>query len=181
MCVNSYEEVQYLALSRLLEFERTQLTPVANQINIVQFARHYGFEVYEDILDCSGQIMISKDLEPVYKSNKVILLNKFDPVARQRFTLAHEMGHYFMNLQSREASGEAYIAHRDSDVMYKTRDEKFADYFASVLLMPAHKVLDVIQRLPRKHDVVNEVKNVFGVSEAAARVRLMQLGVLSNG
>ena len=76
--------------------------------------------------------MISKDLEERFGTSRVILIDRFDTPQRQRFTIAHEMGHYFMSLKNREDSGEKYIAHRDDRQMYKTQEEKFADYFASI-------------------------------------------------
>ncbi len=183
MCANSYTEVQRLALSKLIEFEKANPDVVDDSLNVVQFAEYYGFEVFEDHLDCSGQIMISNDLVKMFGTNKVIVIDRMDAPVRQRFTIAHEMGHYFMNLKNREENGEEYIAHRDDRVMYKTQEEKYADYFASVLLMPAHKVQKVMDKLPRNYDLcdlIEAVKRTFNVSEPAAYVRLSQLGLVPH-
>ena len=55
MCVKSYADVQQLALHKLVEFEKSCPDSNDYELRIVQFAEHFGFEVFEDHLDCSGK------------------------------------------------------------------------------------------------------------------------------
>ena len=97
----------------------------------------------------------------------VIGINSLHHPNRQRFTIAHEMGHYFL--------------HRDHDFVDKAlfrRDvqndhrEADANRFASALLMPREMFRDMVtRRLPMK-----AVAEYFGVSEAAAQFRSDSLG-----
>lgn len=82
---------------------------------------------------------------------------------RARFTLAHELGHFFLHCGGVPAyalsSGERVPAYCDS--------EKQADYFAASLLMP-HRFFTI-------RDNVHSIVNRHQVSAQAARFRLSYL------
>ena len=114
---------------------------------------------------------------------------------RRNFTIAHELGHYFLNHKLHSSSffcQEDNIV-EDSDISIRIEQE--ANYFASCFLMPRQKItsafLAIIKR-SKKADVRNflPVNNKtfgvwrgirdnfirrFGVSEAALRYRLIGL------
>jgi predicted transcriptional regulator len=99
----------------------------------------------------------------------LILLNGAEPLVRQRFSMAHELKHI--------------LDHRFVDVLYRNipeRDrpaaiEQVCDYFAGCLLMPKSWLKwawgEGIQTLPA-------LAEHFGVSQAAALVRLNQVGLV---
>lgn len=97
-----------------------------------------------------------------------IYLNALEPQQRQRFTLAHEIGH----LVEREAiSGDrdySFIDYRHID-NYDLH-EFFADEFAGELLMPAARFI----RSYRKHGAFKTAVD-FGVSVPAVKRRLARL------
>lgn len=97
-----------------------------------------------------------------------IYINAFDSIERQRFTLAHEIGH----LVEREAvSGDrdySFVDHRSRD-NYDLH-EFFADEFAGALLMPTRKFLDSY----RKHGAFKTAVD-FHVSVPAVKRRLARL------
>lgn len=112
--------------------------------------------------------------------------------ARSRFTVAHECGHGIMHvreIKDRLVSGRGVGLKRSQDVKIFRHPEWQADEFASYLLMPEAAVRSVINSF-RAGDpsmpwgawesdtdiVVSEIASVFGVSPAAARVRLGKLG-----
>lgn len=99
----------------------------------------------------------------------VISLNKSEPWARRRFTLAHEYLHiihhgYALYLYSANP-GEAAI-----------QAEQATDYFAGCLLVPKR----LLKRVwcTQTQDVSRLARH-FGVSPAAIRYRLVQTGLIS--
>ncbi|HZM63672.1 MAG TPA: ImmA/IrrE family metallo-endopeptidase [Candidatus Saccharimonadales bacterium] len=106
------------------------------------------------------------------KKKKTIFLNADEPAARQSFTLAHELGHYFLHHKSNEYD----VYRRDS--LYaegKPEKEQEADYFAAELLMPE----ELIQRFKSRYDLddnnISSLSKLFGVSPGAMRYRLKDL------
>lgn len=98
-------------------------------------------------------------------------------VDRQRFTIAHEIGHYACG---HLAGGRTLF--RDTSETFTGRvyqpEEIEANRFAADLLMPASLVHHAI-----KNDNVKTVQALaqrFGVSQSAMRWRLVNLGLLSS-
>lgn len=97
-----------------------------------------------------------------------IYINSFDSLERQRFTLAHEIGH----LVEREAvAGDrdySFVDHRSTE-RYDLH-EFFADEFAGALLMPTREFLDSYRKYGAFKTAVD-----FGVSVPAVKRRLARL------
>lgn len=94
-----------------------------------------------------------------------ILLPHYTSPLRDRFTVAHELGHYFLH------SNQGYqpiIAYRKGS----TRIEWEANWFAAALLMPRADFKAVCD----KTDDLAVIATKFGVSIDAARVRRNALG-----
>jgi predicted transcriptional regulator len=94
--------------------------------------------------------------------------------SRDRFTIAHELGHfvvhYLLKLQKGEAAPFRMMALRkDSD-----RVEWEANWFAAAFLMPSGSFKQAFDRADGNLDAVAKV---FGVSRAAAEVRAQSLGL----
>lgn len=117
-----------------------------------------------------------------------ISVNQFEPEYRQRFTIAHELGHIIL--------GHKGISYRFSDVSkYKNTidrmNEVAANKFAAELIMPKKLVklvlIDSIQELGfsihQKFDendinqLVDLSSNKMGVSTQALNYRIKNLGV----
>ena len=126
--------------------------------------------------------MISKN------GKKIISINEFEPDYRQRFTIAHELGHIIL--------GHEGISYRFSDVSkYKNTidrmNEVAANKFAAELIMPEKLVklvlLDSIEELGfsihQKFDendinqLIDVSSNKMGVSTQALNYRIINLGV----
>lgn len=150
-------------------------TPVA----IVSIATFYGFNVYKANMsdNVAGLILADEHNIKNFDSNKIIIVNSNQAPTRQRFTIAHELGHYFL-----DGKPPRCYAHRDSGV-YNAK-ERAANSFASALLMPEDDVKIKIDELkdinPSAKDyyLIREVANTFNVSTSAAKVRLEKLGVI---
>lgn len=104
-----------------------------------------------------------------------ITVNSTHPWTRQRFTMAHELGHY---MRHRSILGEgvndtrAYRTSSSTEYFngrIKTHHETEANQFAANVLMP----IDMIVALQDKGITeVQDLADKLGVSEAAMRIRL---------
>lgn len=113
---------------------------------------------------------------------------------RKNFTIAHELGHYFLNHQL-ESHIDSFV---NEDCSHKNPIEYEANYFASCLLMPSDKLTKAIKSIfmgINKHEpslpiwinktnykiwaiACDELTKRYGVSEAALRCRLSILNVV---
>lgn len=103
-----------------------------------------------------------------------IMINQNDPEARRRFTLAHELGHLL------EGVSDAYMSQAMPDGYDK---ERFADVFASELLMPADFVEREWSKLSITHElpiVQYKLAQLFNVSNEAMGYRLNELNLQSR-
>lgn len=138
-------------------------------VDPVQIAKKLGIDVLETDLpdDVSGALIKERDQDPV------ILLNQHDSKNRQRFTCAHELGHYIQKAQN---DGENYeyidfrgqLASAGTDV-----DEVYANSFAANLLMPR----DEVCKLHRQKVPSFIMALTFKVSDDAMRFRMKNLGL----
>lgn len=99
------------------------------------------------------------------KSNFDILLPHYTSPLRDRFTVAHELGHYFLHSNQGE---QPIVAYRKGS----TRIEWEANWFAAALLMPRDKFKAACAKI----DNLAVIAAKFGVSTDAARVRRDALG-----
>lgn len=134
----------------------------------------FGLKVFRSsALDDGVSGMIQKDSA---NSAVHILLNAQDSPLRQRFTLAHEIGHF---VERHEASDDAYAFF---DYRGKDYDlhEFFADHFAGALLIPTSILEKVVpdissMSLSEALESAPSVASHFRVSVAAARMRIFRL------
>jgi IrrE N-terminal-like domain len=102
----------------------------------------------------------------------VLWVNGVEPVARRRFTLAHELGHV-------RCGHDGDLAPDDTGTLAgRTTDprEIQANAFAAELLAPAAGVRALVDGEPTLEDVVL-IAARFGVSPHAALIRLVTLGL----
>lgn len=150
-------------------------------IPIVDVAKSYGFVVVEKTMedDDSGFMIILKkgiDLGPNKNVTKIIAINTTETPYRKRFTIAHELGHYFLEYQGKEDQwDEAVMFHREKDVV-NVKKEGWANRFAGELLVPNHLLEIELNRLKNFEllfsDVPSVISKKFGISYSAACVRL---------
>jgi len=115
---------------------------------------------------------------------KLIGVNKRQHPNRQRFTVAHELGHLLLHSVSDVHVDKAFsVKHRDErssegmDV-----EEMEANLFAAELLVPVHFLQDDLKRLgdlDLLHDEkIAQLAKLYRVSNQAMAVRLSHLGYL---
>lgn len=137
-------------------------------VDPVRIARTLGMDVITASLspDISGAIVKERGQDPA------IVLNAQDSPNRQRFTCAHEIGHFVL----RGESGDDYDYVDYRDIFSSTgerEEERYANAFAACLLMPAEDV----RRFHREGLSEIQMALRFGVSRDAMSFRIANLGL----
>lgn len=117
----------------------------------------------------------------------IIGVNSSQASVRQRFTLAHELGHHLLHAQglSEVHVDETFeVKFRDERSSLGTDlDEREANLFAAELLMPQHLIEEALATQIgidiSDDDVINELAENFGVSTQAMLFRLANLGYIA--
>lgn len=111
------------------------------------------------------------------RATAIVLVNSNDVIERQRFTLAHELGHLFLD----------DATHVDVIDATRTPQEVFCDEFARHFLMPRAGVEAWLTRTvgSSDRDHVDEralalIARHFGVSPKAAQIQLDRMGLLPD-
>lgn len=136
-------------------------------VNVFEIAKNEGIEVvfFRPTQKTEG---VSGVLE---KPKKRIYLNALESPKRQAYTLAHELGHYFLKHRTNEYG----VYRRDTTYEVKLPKEKEADMFAAELLMPRRMLLHIKKTYGLTDNDANILANMFAVSESAMRYRLKSL------
>ncbi|WP_260334196.1 helix-turn-helix domain-containing protein [Streptomyces beigongshangae] len=109
---------------------------------------------------------------------RLILIGPTETWTRQRFTLAHELGHILAR-DAQELVVESHLAPGRQKDLTEVR----ANVFASNLLMPAPEVRDQFRRVADNHgrlthEAFSELVVAFKVSPSALTARLSQLRLI---
>ena len=136
-------------------------------VNILKIAKANDIAVYKADLEKKILGAIRYDKE---SKKYTILLNEKQTHEQQRFTLAHELGHFFLHKEILE-SNELHV-----DIMYKIEDEQEAevDYFAGALLM--NRLL--LEKMYEKNPSIRDLAEMFEVSISVMTIRLDILGLI---
>jgi Zn-dependent peptidase ImmA (M78 family) len=98
---------------------------------------------------------------------------------RARFTLGHELGHYFIDehrnaLEAGIALSHPSFCEYESDLLV----EKEADHFASNLLMPAGSFRKIASRVAHGLEGILKIAHHFGTSVTSTAIRYAQLEII---
>jgi Zn-dependent peptidase ImmA (M78 family)/transcriptional regulator with XRE-family HTH domain len=153
------------AAQQLLAQAHVTKTP----IEVVELAARCGVNVVEwDFSDEISGLLLDLDVGPV------IGFNGIHAPTRQRFTIAHELGHFLLDhhdhfhidLSEQESLG--------ASPGYRWQDERAANDFAAQLLMPAAFVTQAFAKTKSLGQLASE----FDVSSQAMGFRLLNLGLV---
>lgn len=156
----------------LLEKFRVRRAPVP----VEKIAKGLGIEVKalpgDD--EISGAIIRTKE-------RVIIAVNPAHHSNRQRFTIAHELGHFYLHEGlERHVDQNFRIAWRNADSSKAINwTEIQANRFAAELLMPTHFLeadLNKLQTVEKR--TVALLADQYKVSPDAMKIRLSQLGIL---
>ena len=168
------------AMEVLVEFDILQ-TPVcftqifsalSNEIRLMRYSEY--MKRCQCSLEDTIAVMQSSDGACIYKpyvGKYLIFYNDVDPRMgrRERFTIAHELGHYFLG--HLEKAGTNILSRGELSESEYSRYEREADIFARNLLSPAPLAYRVFYYSSREEAYTNTQK-VFGISYQAAVTRL---------
>jgi len=119
----------------------------------------------DDPKDIDGAIL------EIENKPSIAVLNRAKPIQRQRFTLAHELGHIFLKHKQRDNYDPE--AEREIDEEWASRKkpptEVEADVFASELLIP----FDQIKKFEKDMDDIEKMAGIFQVSKQAMTLAIM--------
>lgn len=111
----------------------------------------------------------------------VIAINPAHHINRQRFTIAHELGHYFLHEGLEQHVDQNFrVSWRNADSSKAVNwTEIQANRFAAELLMPTkfmQRDLDSLNQIDKR--TVALLASKYVVSPEAMKIRLSQLGIL---
>jgi Zn-dependent peptidase ImmA (M78 family) len=155
-------------------------------VNILKMAQMLGAKVgFQPFREELSGMLVRKD------DQIIIGVNSRHPKTRQRFTIAHELGHWQLGHQ-----GELFLDKtlRSRSVSIKKRDQRAAEgtdkeeidanAFAAAILMPESLLIAAVERRLRGDDgyaidrLVGDLAGEFEVSSQAMEHRLTNLGMM---
>jgi hypothetical protein len=163
--------------ARILQEQGIRRPPVPVERIARSLGTQVAFEPFEG--DLSGMLY----REPG-DAAAIIIVNSLNAKTRQRFTVAHEIGHLL--LHEREVFVDRPISVRFRDArssLAEDPEEIEANRFAAALLMPQDWLLaDARRRLKRQprlsdEDLVDRLAQDYEVSRQAMEFRLAHLGL----
>ena len=104
-----------------------------------------------------------------------IYVNVDNSIARRTYTVAHELGHYFLGHKPDEYG---LYRRNNSYSGTKKQKEKEADCFAANLLMPEDMIRKELKEYPFLKNSIQLLASRFGVSPSAMTYRLINLRII---
>lgn len=151
----------------------------AAPVDVEGLARRLGVEVsYEDLEDEISGVLVRKD------GDAVIGVNTKHHPNRQRFTVAHELGHWALHSEQSGYFIDEFTVHYRGDGSsggYDPRESE-ANAFAAALLMPEDLLRNELagRRIDASDDdQLSDLAREYGVSLQALTIRLTNLNLLA--
>ncbi len=124
-----------------------------------------------------------RDIDDLQESGAIVIRSERDftiflpfhtGAKRDRFTIGHELGHYFLHYKLPAVQGRAPSLPMKVSRYGSGRTETEANWFAAAFLMPSQAFKQAFTDV--RGDLI-VVANLFDVSHAAAQVRANSLGL----
>jgi len=143
-----------------------------------------GADIFSAVVEAGGRVDYkdywdSKNIDSgslvVYgEGNFEIFLSTETSHLRDKFTVAHELGHYVLHyLYPRQVLSKP-INYLKADRYGTNKTEWEANWFAAAFLMPKRKFTNDFRSAQGR---IREVSELFGVSESAVKIRARSLGL----
>lgn len=153
--------------------------PVPVEMIAKKMGAKLTFEPFEGKDDISGMLFRDGEIN-------IIGINSSHPNTRQRFSIAHEIGHLVLHKKKLFIDKVVKIDFRDTTSgMAIDKNEIAANAFAAELLIPRDFVQREIRReiskqnnVTGKEALIQKLSNTFDVSTQAMEYRLINLGFL---
>lgn len=133
-----------------------------------EIAKDHGITILQsELSEISGALRKEGD-------KWVIYVNSTDSERRKLFTIAHELGHYFVHKDLCNEFVDGQLISRNDQQKYAV-NELEANEFAGNLIMPEEKIREMVTGQVT-NDVLQKMAKSFGVSTLAMGTRLQNLG-----
>jgi Zn-dependent peptidase ImmA (M78 family) len=147
-------------------------------IDVLAIVKAHGISVvFQELEDVVSGMLVAKG------QRAVIAVNKNHHIHRQRFTMAHEFGHFLLHRAAGNVFVDGSVFFRDETSAEGTNLQEIeANAFAAELLMPEELLMARVagRRLDAFDDVViHQLADEYGVSTQALTIRLTKLGLLA--
>lgn len=161
----------------------SQVGETKNPIDLVPILRHLGINLEYDFLEDE----ISGVLDMRSPQNPVILINQSHSDTRQRFSIAHEIGHFVLeHIKGTFHLDKKVLFRKDYPNPEDARREREANVFATELLMPTDLVRKqfrtmkdmILEETWNEDDFPYNLAKKFNVSLSAMVIRLQELGLI---
>ena len=158
----NYTFARSMAMKILKDYK---LSEVPTDLSVLFKGLGLKYIELNDTDDIDGAIMEIKG-KPA-----IAVLNKAKSLQRQRFTLAHELGHIFLKHTGRDIYDSDEIRENSNKLISKTKppQETEADIFASELLIPYEQ----LKKYTADINNIDKLANTFLVSKQAITIAIM--------
>lgn len=125
--------------------------------------------------NCSGFIAVGEEVHRMHGSKCAIFLSNEIKKGKQRFVIAHEIGHFLFDYkEDQESLFVSRYSHRNKTSFKECR----ATEFASELLMPRQRFLEQYLHLSRFYDLNTTTEHLavmFGVTPKSIEYKIQDL------
>ena len=158
---NSIEDAETAANKFRNDYQLSINQPISDLTNILE---NIGIIIME-IDNYDNRFKDFDGISEIVNNIPIIALLKYDDGARQRFTIAHELGHLVLDIKDK-----------------KVNEEKMGNRFAGSLLMPKEAVINEfgISRSIISFFELKAFKKEYKVSMASIVYRLRELDIISE-
>lgn len=149
---------------------RIEPEKVARDLGVAVISGHYGDE-FDGLLEHDGgKFFIYCNLDRVESMSS----------SRARFTIAHELGHYFID-DHRNALKRGEVPKHPSFCDHESKNlvEQEADHFASCLLMPSARFRKRAKSLDTGLVGIRQLSNECGTSLTSSAIRYAKLDLMT--
>ena len=178
----------------MASIEKNQMIKNSSFLSIKHLAESIALE-FPDIVTPLDLILAEEELDLFYDtygdtfdgmtiyddSQFFIHINTFrgnrPNTTRARFTIAHELGHYFIDnhrVGLKQGLLSAHPSRNNENTHFKI--EREADYFASCLLMPEERFKKLILRKKFEFSIITSLSEHFQTSITATAIRFADIG-----
>lgn len=151
-------------------------------VPVEQIAVSLGIQVVRSAAEWSESGFLLRDGKQV-----MIGVNSRNSPKRQRFTIAHELGHWSLHEGKPLIVDQSVMINKRDDVSSQATDQEEieANKFAARLLMPIDFIAATLKKLEpgsigSRDELISKLAREFDVSNESMGWRLINLGVLSN-
>lgn len=170
----TFEEIALLAEdlgNRNLVKGKVNLTKIAKRKNIDLIFGHYGEHFLGELVHSSRRFYIHLNLDRIPDKES----------ARMRFTIAHELGHYFIDGHRTKLSKGISLSYKsDSGNKPDEPIERQANHFASHLLMPRKHFIRSAKKLEPGMNAILKLRSKYDTSIECTALQYINLNLTNS-